>query len=160
MRKKKPFDPDQQQSQDRPSEPPEQQDHPAEPPEQQDQDEELAPVTPEEEEEDVEPIGLVDADEAEQGTKRGHIKAFGSAAGGPAVSTESGFSRTPNVTGQGAIRCRIFHSKIAEAPLNYMQNQINAWLDDEEIEVKHVGQIVGNFEGKTTEPNLIVTVWY
>lgn len=151
MRNKKPYDPDAQPErvgpQQRPDQPPSE------------QEEELPPVRPEIEEEDVEPIGLVETDETE-GTKRGQIKAFGSGAGGPEVSGKTGFERTPTTTGKGAIRCRVFHSKIAEAPLQYMQGQINKWLDGEEVEVKHVGHLVGNFEGKTTEPNMIVMVWY
>ncbi|MGC9455085.1 MAG: hypothetical protein ACP5HU_09505 [Phycisphaerae bacterium] len=155
MRNKKPYNPDEQPA------PVEQQPRPERPeaPAPQEDDQELPPVRPEEDEEEVEPIGLVETDESE-GTKRGQIKAFGSAAGGPALSGKSGFERTPNVTGKGAIRCRIFHSKIAEAPLNYMQNQINEWLDSQEIEVKHVGHLVGALEGKTTDPNVIVMVWY
>jgi hypothetical protein len=173
MRNKKPFNPDQQptrvepqQPQQRPAEPQGEAPRPVEPEpvepedEQQEQQEELAPVRPEAEEEEVEPIGLVDSEEPAEGSKRGHIKAFGSAGAGPAVGEKAGFQRTPNVTGQGAIRCRIFHSKIAEGPLSYMQNQINEWIDGEDIEVKHVGHMVGDLEGKTKEPNVIIMIWY
>ncbi|MFP3936712.1 MAG: hypothetical protein ACLFVW_00130 [Phycisphaerae bacterium] len=161
MRNKKPYNPDEKPARNDQQRPAEPQDRPERPeqPEPEQADEELTPVSPEQEQEDDEPIGLVDADD-DEGTKRGQIKAFGSAAGGPAISGKSGFDRTPTTTGKGAIRCRLFHSKIAEAPLNYMQNQINEWLDEQEIEVKHVGHLVGNLEGKTTEPNMIVMVWY
>jgi len=64
------------------------------------------------------------------------------------------------VTGQGATRCRIFHSKIAAAPLENMEQAINEWLDSEKIEVKNVGHVIGTMEGKRPEPNVIVMVWY
>lgn len=70
------------------------------------------------------------------------------------------FKRPMNVKGTGATRCRVFHSKVAEAPLQVMENHINEWLDAEEIEVKYVGHVVGAMQGKSTEPNVIVLVWY
>ena len=70
------------------------------------------------------------------------------------------FKRPMNITNTGATRCRIFHCKIAEAPLEHLENVINDWLDDEGIDVKHVGHITGPFEGKHTEQNVIVCVWY
>jgi hypothetical protein len=70
------------------------------------------------------------------------------------------FKRKAVNTGKGAIRCRVFHSKVAESSIAHMENQINTWLDDEEIDVKHVGHMVGAMEGKHTEPNIIVFIWY
>jgi hypothetical protein len=70
------------------------------------------------------------------------------------------FKRKPVNTGQGAIRCRVFHSKIAESSIQHLENQINTWLDDEDIDIKHVGHMIGAMEGKHTEPNIIVVVWY
>jgi hypothetical protein len=70
------------------------------------------------------------------------------------------FKRTPVNTGSGAVRCRMFHCKVAESSMEHMENQINAWLDDENIDIKHVGHLVGALEGKHTEPNVIVMIWY
>lgn len=70
------------------------------------------------------------------------------------------FKRPLNVTGQGATRCRIFRSKIAQGSLDYMEHQVNEWIDGEEIDVKHVGHVIGTMEGKRPEPNVIVIVWY
>ena len=81
-------------------------------------------------------------------------------AGSPLDADKMEFKRTPNVTGTGAVRCRIFHSRVATAPLEYMQMNINEWIDDNEIEVKHVGHMIGTMEGKNPEPNMIVMVWY
>ncbi len=70
------------------------------------------------------------------------------------------FKRPLNNDGKGATRCRIFHSKIQENPLLHMETMINDWIDEEDIEVKHVGQCIGTMEGKRSEPNMLVMVWY
>lgn len=87
------------------------------------------------------------------------IRAFGAGHGlGPAGGKE--YRRPLNLTGTGATRCKIFHSKIAVAPMEYMEQQINEWIDANEIEIKAVTQVVGVLEGKTAEPNIIAMVWY
>jgi len=86
------------------------------------------------------------------------IQAFGSAAAQRKVTRE--YRRSPTVTGTGALRCRMFNSKITVAAMDHMVEQINEWLDANEVEVKHVTQVVGTLEGKTPEPNVILTVWY
>lgn len=113
----------------------------------------LGEIEPEPEQD--EPISLVDEDdETVHGQK---IQAFGKVDIGP-ERTE--YKRPLNVTGIGATRCKIFHSKIGVGPMEFMENTINEWLDDNHIEVKSVTQVVGVLEGKRAEPNLIVMVWY
>jgi len=88
------------------------------------------------------------------------IQAFGSSAMARQASTTQ-FHRQPTLTGAGAVRCRLFNSKLSVSAMEHMVNTINEWLDANQIEVKQVGQVVGTMEGKTTqESNLIVTVWY
>jgi len=113
---------------------------------------EIAPAA----EDDVdEPISLVETD-GEGGTSK--IRARGTTLLG---EEKREYARSLNKTGTGATRCRIFHSRIALAPLNHMENSINEWLDsDENLEIKHVGHIIGTMEGKSREPNLIVIAWY
>ncbi len=102
--------------------------------------------------EDDEPIGLVESD----GTAK--VK---QARGLTEQMTSNVVLKRPlNVTGQGATRCRVFHSKIAVASLEVMEHQINEWLDGDEIEIKQVHQTIGTMQGKIKEENLIVTVWY
>jgi len=76
------------------------------------------------------------------------------------IGKRTKFKRTPINTGTGAVRCRMFHCKVAESSMEHMENQINMWLDDEEIDVKHIGHMVGLLEGKHTEPNIVVMIWY
>jgi len=70
------------------------------------------------------------------------------------------YRRALNLTGAGAIRCRVFHSKVSDAALEMMQDQINAWLDRDQIEIKQVCQTMGIMKGKVDEENVIITVWY
>ena len=70
------------------------------------------------------------------------------------------FQRPMNTNGSGATRCRLFHSKIADAPLKVMETHINEWLDAEGIEVKSTDACIGAMQGKSTEPNVIVLIWY
>ncbi len=104
-----------------------------------------------------EPLSLEPDDVLE--TEERQLRAFG-AAGRDQGGTQQKFKRTLNLTGTGATRCRVFHSKISEAALQYMQDQINEWIDGESIEVKHIGHVIGTLEGKTPVPNMIVMVWY
>jgi hypothetical protein len=79
---------------------------------------------------------------------------------GLGVHEKAAFRRALNITGTGATRCKMFYAKIGPAPMDYMQKSINDWLDQEELEVKFVSQVVGVMEGKRSEPNLIITIWY
>ena len=83
------------------------------------------------------------------------IRAFGKQ-----KAHEEQWSREPNANGTGAIHVKTFHSKISEDALNYMDQQINEWLDEHpEFEVKFVNSTVGLFTGKTKEPSIICQVW-
>lgn len=100
------------------------------------------------------PISLVDAPVVEEHTQK--IQAFGRAG----QHTEKQYRRALNLDGTGATRCKIFHCKMAPGPIDYMEQQINEWIDTHEIEVKFVSQSVGSLEGKTTELNLFMSVWF
>ncbi|MCD6304590.1 MAG: hypothetical protein J7M21_06475 [Planctomycetes bacterium] len=104
-----------------------------------------------------EPLSLVDEDEMAAAPGEG-LKTFGPHAQQAKKVKE--FKRPLNADGSGATRCRIFHSKIAVPSLEFMEEQINDWLDGADIEVKHVGHLIGTMEGKRPEPNLLVIVWY
>lgn len=70
------------------------------------------------------------------------------------------WKRRPNVTGTGAIHVKSFHCKLTGDSLEFLDNQINEWLDaNPEYEVKMVTTSVGEWTGKTKEPCLVVNVW-
>lgn len=107
--------------------------------------------------EEDEPLGLIE--EGEMSIKPQRMRAFGSGIS-PLDENKIEFKRPVNMDGTGATRCRIFHAKITDSSLEHMESQINSWLDSNEIEVKHVGHTIGVMEGKRSEPNMLVMVWY
>lgn len=73
---------------------------------------------------------------------------------------EDKWTRTPNVTGSGAIHMKSFHCRLTGDSLEFLDQQINEWLDAHpQYEVKLVTTSVGMWSGKLKEPNLIVNVW-
>ena len=99
-----------------------------------------------------------EADEEPRVEPSKKIHMFG---GGTGLETKHDFKRTLNKTGQGATRIRIFHSKLSDSGLLYIEEQINEWLDaNPDVEIKFTSSTVGVLEGKRAEPNLIMSVWY
>ncbi|USN97884.1 MAG: hypothetical protein H6810_06715 [Phycisphaeraceae bacterium] len=73
---------------------------------------------------------------------------------------EGKWKRQPNVTGTGAIHVKSFHSKLTGDSLEFLDSQINEWLDEHpEYEVKMVTTSIGEWTGKLKEPALIINVW-
>jgi len=110
--------------------------------------------------EDDEPIALVDFDDLEKPAEGTGMKKRVAGAAARGLTHKAEFKRETNLTGQGATRVRLFYSKIADGPLLHMESMINDWIDEEGIEVKQTGHVIGTLEGKRAEPNLIVVVWY
>ena len=60
-----------------------------------------------------------------------------------------------------ATRCRTFHSKLNEAAMEFMTDHINEWADKHpDVTIKFATTTVGVFEGKHSDPNLIITLFY
>lgn len=107
--------------------------------------------------EEDEPISLVDVDDERPTTSR--IKNISQLSG--TVTHRTDFDRKTAVTGQGICRVRTFHSKIQVESLEYLDNTINDWLDENpDVEVKLVTSTIGVMAGKHPEPNLILNIWY
>lgn len=74
---------------------------------------------------------------------------------------EAKFKRPLHLGPEGATRCRTFHCKLSEAAIEFMQTQINDWLDrNDGIIIKFATSAIGPFEGKHTEQNLILSLFY
>lgn len=73
---------------------------------------------------------------------------------------EAKWKRKTNLTGTGATHVKTFHCRLAEESVEYLDRQVNEWLDAHpEYEVKFVTSTVGDWTGKLKEPQLIVQVW-
>ena len=74
---------------------------------------------------------------------------------------ESRYKRQLDPRSPGASRCRTFHSKLSQGAVDFMDSQINQWLDENpDIVIKFTTATIGMFEGKHTEPNLILNLFY
>jgi hypothetical protein len=109
---------------------------------------------------DLEPISLVEdlteaAPVAQSAPKK--IMAFGA----DAHHRKQDWKRQTNKDGTGATRIRSFHGKYSEQGLEYLDNAINEWLDNNpDVEVKFCTSTVMTFEGKIREPALVLNLWY
>jgi len=93
------------------------------PPSLNDPDEEPIPLSGSEDEPEALPLEGEDAPAGQQVSSK--IRTFGGLGG---AKTQKQYKRAPNLTGAGAIRCRLFHSKISVAAMDHMVEAINEWL--------------------------------
>ncbi len=74
---------------------------------------------------------------------------------------DSRFKRPLDPKSPFASRCRSFHCKLTDGALEFLNMQINEWLDQHpDIAIKFARSDVGMFEGKHKEPNLVLTLFY
>ena len=74
---------------------------------------------------------------------------------------ETRYGRQLDPRAISATRCRTFHSKLSGPALEFMNNQINDWIDTEGgVTIKFATSTIGIFEGKHAEPHLILTLFY
>jgi hypothetical protein len=111
---------------------------------------------------DLEPISLV-----EEANEPAHISAGAPAPkkivafGSDMVHRNKQWKRPLHNSNTGATRVKSFHGKYSEQGLEYLDNAINDWLDNNiEVEVKFVTSTVMTFEGKIREPALVLNIWY
>jgi hypothetical protein len=56
---------------------------------------------------------------------------------------------------------RTFFTKLHAGALNFLDEQITKWLTENPgIQIKRTNVATGEIQGKKTEPNILITVWY
>ena len=56
---------------------------------------------------------------------------------------------------------KTFFAKMHSGALTYLEEQITNWLkDNPDIVIKNTNVTVGEVQGKTTEPNIVIVIWY
>ena len=76
--------------------------------------------------------------------------------GPSAISSAEITSSAGRVTG-----VKTFFTKLHGGAIEFLDEIITKWLkDNPEISIKHTNIITGEIQGKKTEPNIIITVWY
>jgi len=107
---------------------------------------------------DTLPIDMGDAPQASSSSAPSKIRTFEQKL--RSIRHEDNWNRTPNSNGTGAIHCKSFHCKLTGDSLEFLDQQINEWLDAHpQYEVKFVTSSIGTWSGKVKEPSLIMNVW-
>jgi len=75
----------------------------------------------------------------------------------PAVKRTAGpITSADRITG-----IKTFFTKLHPGAIEFLDEQINKWLKDNPgIMIKRTDSTAGEVQGKKTEPNIIITVWY
>jgi hypothetical protein len=69
---------------------------------------------------------------------------------------EKAVSTTDRITG-----VKTFFTKLHAGAINFLDEQISKWLTENPgIVIKRTNTVTGEIQGKKTEPNIIITVWY
>lgn len=56
---------------------------------------------------------------------------------------------------------KTFFTKLHPGAIDFLDEQITNWLSDNPgVTIKRTNIITGPVQGKTTEPNIIITIWY
>ncbi len=56
---------------------------------------------------------------------------------------------------------KTFFTKLHVGSMDFLDEQITNWLSDNPgIKIKRTNTVTGLVRGKTTEPNIIITIWY
>jgi len=56
---------------------------------------------------------------------------------------------------------KMFFTKLHVGAMDFLEEQITSWLHSNPgIVIKQTNTVVGEVQGKKTEPNIIVTIWY
>ena len=56
---------------------------------------------------------------------------------------------------------RTFFTKLHAGAIDFLDNQITEWLKkNPDISIKRTNAVTGMVQGKKSEPNIIITVWY
>jgi len=56
---------------------------------------------------------------------------------------------------------KTFFTKLHPGAINFLDEQITKWLaENPEVAIKRTNIITGEIQGKKTDPNIIITVWF
>ncbi len=56
---------------------------------------------------------------------------------------------------------KTFFTKLHAGAINFLDEQITKWLrENPDVVIKRTNIVTGPIQGKKTEPNIIITVWY
>ena len=104
---------------------------------------------------EIDAIDLVDDDEEEAGSKE--IRTFGK---DRRADDDDRWQREPDPRGAGGTRCKTFVAKLRLDAIEFMDEQINKWLDSHpNFTVKNITASIGILKGKEKEDALFLTLF-
>lgn len=107
------------------------------------------------------PIELDEDEDDSAGTDMSSTRVHSLTGSTLGAGLQTQFKRALQPKSPYASRCRTFHCRLSDGAVDFMTNQVNEWLDEnEDVSIKFATSTIGLFEGKHTEPNLILTVFY
>jgi hypothetical protein len=66
-----------------------------------------------------------------------------------------------NTGGEKITGVKTFFTKLHSGAIDYLDEQINDWLkNNPDLNIKMTNSVTGEVQGKKTEPNIIITIWY
>jgi hypothetical protein len=64
-------------------------------------------------------------------------------------------------SGDRIVGVKTFFTKLHAGAINFLDEQITKWLtENPHVTIKRTNIVTGQIQGKKTEPNIIITVWY
>jgi hypothetical protein len=94
----------------------------------------------------------------------------------PKIETPANLSRAPSrepaeaaakkpaekiVSAERITGIKTFFTKLHPGAIDFLDEQITKWLkDNPAISIKRTNTVAGEIQGKKTEPNIVITVWY
>ncbi len=56
---------------------------------------------------------------------------------------------------------KTFFTKLHAGAMSFLDEQITKWLrENPDVKIKRTNTVTGEIQGKKTEPNIIITIWY
>ena len=111
------------------------------------------------------PIPLGDAGVGETSVSHSPLNLGGSApAAAPKIEMPKPVPKKPTekvVSTDRIVGVKTFFTKLHAGAINFLDEQITKWLSENpDIAIKRTNTVTGPIQGKKTEPNIIITVWY
>lgn len=65
------------------------------------------------------------------------------------------------VSGDRIVGVKTFFTKLHAGAITFLEEQIARWLKtNPDVVIKRTNVVTGDVQGKKTEPNIIITIWY
>ena len=107
------------------------------------------------------PIPFDDDDTSEASVSHSPLDLGGGTAEVPTAEVTAQPMAKKIVSSERITGVKTFFTKLHPGAIGFLDEQITNWLSDNPgITIKRTNTVTGPVQGKTTEPNIIVTIWY